>query len=269
MSSMSSAKMGAEGNTNPSAKQIAPSKRWIFVLNNYGEDDISAIVPVLKAEGQYIFQEETGKSGTPHLQGYIEFKRKLRPLSLKLNPAIHWEKARGTRQQNIDYCSKSETRTGKQYTNMKLPKPIKTLTSLYPWQQELIDILKQDPDDRTIYWYFEQTGNVGKSAIAKYICIHMNAIILSGKSTDMKYGIMKYMEKHDGLAPDIIIIDTPRHSAGFISYTGIEEIKNGCFFSSKYESDMCIFNSPHVVVFSNQEPDYDKMSADRWIVKQL
>lgn len=269
MGSDGSIKVGTGGNTiTPVQPRISPSKRWCFTLNNYTKEDIGSMVPIFSHEGSYIFQEEIGENGTPHLQGYIEFNRKLRPLSLNLNPKIHWEKAKGNRQQNIEYCSKDDTKNGKVYTNMRIPKKLKLIDRLLPWQDELFSKLMEEPDDRTINWYWETTGGVGKSAFTKLMCAKHHAIVLSGKGADMKYGILKYIEKH-GVAPDIIIIDVPRHTMDYISYTGIEEVKNGCFFSPKYESDMCIFNSPHIVVFANQPPDYTKMSEDRWNVVNI
>ena len=92
--------------------------------------------------------------------------------------------------------------------------------------------------------------------------------LLSGKATDMKYGIIKYKEKN-GVFPDIIIFDIPRSSQQFVSWAGIEEIKNGMFFSAKYESDMVVFDNPHVICFANEEPDYNKLSKDRWKVKKI
>jgi len=51
MSSNSSNSSG-EGNSISSPplikKQIAPSKRWIFVLNNWTDDEYSSIVPILE-----------------------------------------------------------------------------------------------------------------------------------------------------------------------------------------------------------------------------
>ena len=34
--------------------------------------------------------------------------------------------------------------------------------------------------------------------------------------------------------------------------------------NTKYETGMKLFNSPHLIVFSNFYPDTDKLSADRW-----
>ena len=55
----------------------------------------------------------------------------------------------------------------------------------------------------------------------------------------------------------------------YLSYTGIEEVKNGCFFSQKYESAMVVMPYPTIIVFANEEPCYGKMSQDRWRVQQI
>ena len=108
MEAISSNSSGEGGNTiSPSPCQISPAKRWCFTLNNYTEEDLSSIKSVFEVECDLIVVGmEEGKEGTPHLQGYVEFKRKLRPLSLGLNRGIHWEKSKGTRKQNFDYCRK-------------------------------------------------------------------------------------------------------------------------------------------------------------------
>ena len=36
--------------------------------------------------------------------------------------------------------------------------------------------------------------------------------------------------------------------------------------SSKFECGQCLMNSPHVLVFSNSEPEYSAVSFDRWRV---
>jgi hypothetical protein len=70
---------------------------------------------------QYIFQEETGKEGTPHLQGTI-ITQQPQALSYmkKINGRAHWEICRN-KFASINYCQKGLTRTGKLYSNMDLP----------------------------------------------------------------------------------------------------------------------------------------------------
>ena len=256
-----------EGNTitssPPNVKRQGLALRWCFTWNNYNDESMSLCLQKF-SDFNYIIGYEVGESGTPHLQGYVECKKKVRPIEFfKLPRVLHWESAKGDRASNIAYCSKG----GKYETNMRVPKPLKLISKeqFYPWQFDIYNIIINEPDDRLIYWYWETTGNVGKSSFCKYLCAKHDAIVLSGKSADMKYGIIKYHEKH-GFYPELLIFDIPRTSLDYIAWAGLEDVKNGCFFSNKYESDMVIMNSPHIICFANAEPDYDKVSVDRWRV---
>lgn len=92
------------------------SRCWCFTLNNYMESEIKNIT---EGEYEYIFQEETGKNGTPHLQGLICFKNAMALSALKkLNGRAHWEVCKN-KIASINYCQKGDTRSGKIFTNMK------------------------------------------------------------------------------------------------------------------------------------------------------
>ena len=71
----------------------------------------------------------------------------------------------------------------KDYVNGKLIVPIKTIddSDLYDWEKEIIEIIKNEPDDRTIYWFWEPTGCTGKTTFAKYLYIKHGAIQLKKK----------------------------------------------------------------------------------------
>jgi len=249
-----------------SSKQISPSKHWCFTLNNYTKDDIQMISSNSSIK-TYIFQEEVGENGTPHLQGYVEFINKCRPLEKIKNKRVHWTKTKNVNA-SINYCSKEDTRSGKTYTNMIRDEPLRLINKLYPWQQEIVDLIETTPDDRSIYWYWEKEGCRGKTALCKLLCANYNAICVSGKSADCKYAIVKHKEIK-GYYPKIIIFDVPRCNMNYINYEAIEKIKDGIFFSSKYESGQVIMNSPHIIIFTNEEPDTLMLSSDRWRVKNL
>lgn len=251
-------------------RQISPSKHWCFTLNNHTEDDICELLELKGSNSsiKWVFQEETGENGTPHLQGYIDFGCKVRPKSKLKNERIHWEKCRSI-EKSIAYCSKTDTRTGRVFTHgIRLPKPLKLISDLRPWQKQIVDMVDEEPDDRIIWWYYDKKGNTGKSALVKYLCFHKQALLCSGRATDIKYLIVKYREKY-GVYPDIILYDIPRDCLDYVSYTGMEEIKNGCFASTKYECEMVLMNCPHIVCFANQEPKYESMSEDRWKVIKI
>lgn len=91
---------------------MAKSARWCFTKNNYEDVDIELLK---EFECKYlIFGKEKGESGTPHLQGYLEFENncKLQMSGVKARlervgiMGCHLERAMGNAQQNIVYCSK-------------------------------------------------------------------------------------------------------------------------------------------------------------------
>ena len=265
--------IGEDGNTShpPNRKkQISASKHWCFTFNNYTEVDITDLCKMCKVLAYcYIFQEEVGAKGTKHLQGYIEFIKRTRPKS-SFSPKIHWEKCRNI-QASREYCCKSDTACGRQWVyGIRIPKPLDILvdSELFDWQKRILETIKITPNKRDIHWFWETVGGIGKSVFCKYLCAKYDGIILGGKASDMKYGIIKYFEKHK-VYPELIVLDIPRSSEKYISYTGIEEVKNGCFFSSKYECGMVLMNCPHVIIFANFEPDEDLLSKDRWKVTHL
>jgi len=257
------------GNT----RQISPSKKWCFTLNNYTENDIkvlessdSAIVPY------FVFQKEIGENGTNHLQGMLIFKTKKRPKGFfknQFSQEPHWEKCRNAKAAE-EYCQKEDTRMentepyirgfGKKYT---------LTISLYKWEREIIDILNTDPNDRDINYVIGRLGNNGKTTFAKYVFLNFpKVVVLGGKKEDMKMGIINY-EKINHHLPEIVLINLPRCLHDYTSWGGIEEIKNMFFFSGKYEGGMVCGKPPHVVIFSNVEPPFDKLSLDRWKVWEI
>lgn len=267
-SSNSSNSSGEGGNTiTPSPIQISPSKKWCFTFNNYTESDVSSIVPLFRDKcSMAIIGKEIGENGTPHLQGYVEFKTKLRPLSLGLPKSIHWEKSKGNRHENVEYCSKE----GNVCCRIGLPEPVRIIKSLYPWQKRLVEAIAEVPDDRTIQWIWSTEGGVGKTCFQKYLVVKHDAIILGGKAGDVRNGVVEYMKGNNGRTPGLICINVPRSfDPNYVSYEAFENIKDMCFYSGKYEGGMVCGNPPHLLIFANFSPDFDKMSKDRWNVTCL
>lgn len=238
------------------------------------EDVKNVLLEWCKTNCKYwIFSYELGeKEETPHIQGYFEYKKKKRITEDKIlkqyNP--HYKICKGDKAANTLYCIKEGRDincSDPRYIELiKEDKELNVLTKeqLYEWQKNIINIIEQKPDDRTINWIFEGQGNKGKSALCKYICFNHNAICVGGKATDIKYGILKFKEEFD-YYPRIVIIDLPRsYDNNFLNYHAIEEIKNGLFFSTKYECKQVIMNSPHILIFSNKKPETEKLSEDRW-----
>lgn len=246
------------------------ARKWFFTLNNYTVNDIKNMEDYFK-KGKYVFQEETGTSGTPHLQGYVEWKSSRKFVHLKKKfPTCHWEVCRN-KKASIEYCSKMESRSGKTYSlGIELPEPIECIDEkkLYKWQQEIVDLCKTKPDKRTVNWYWDEKGCKGKTELARLLVLKYKALVVGGKRSDMFNAILT-VKNTTKKFPKIIIIDIPRCSENFVSYAAIEKIKDGLFYSGKYEGGMVIMNRPHVICMANFEPDKLMLSEDRWNIVEI
>lgn len=219
--------------------QLNLAKNWCLVWNNYPDNWNEILEPVLMAHAVgYTIGKEVGKCGTKHLQGYVQFEKKKRPFpGLGLPKQIHWEPAKGSREQNDTYCTKDGDFI--RWGSTIPPQKYVISLDLFDWQRHISKVLTEEPNDRDIYWLWEEKGAAGKTTFQKWIYQHYwGVIIVSGKAADMKNGILKWMEKHENKTPRIILINIPRSTdVEHVSWQGIEEVKDMWFFSPKYEGD--------------------------------
>lgn len=264
-------KVGPTGNTKDRAKA------WVFTINNPEVDKHVKLIEKFKKEDdkinveEYVFQMERGKKGTIHLQGYIKFTKKHTFNVVKdyIDKRCHLEKCRKINK-SISYCCKCDTRIAGPYTNIEnlefretIKDPLKDI-ELYEWQEDVVNIVNSEPDKRTIYWYYDEIGNTGKSALVKHLILNYGVIVLGGLKNDMFYALTKLIDDNKNIKN--IVVDVPRAIKNKISMSAFEEIKNGVLFSGKYESKSIVFNNPNIIIFANFEPNYEKLSLDRWKV---
>lgn len=256
-------------------KRANPSRNWCFTWNNYDDGTLEHLEHRLLEEAEkFVMGKEVGESGTPHIQGWIKFKVRKRPIEWAKIPGIHWERQRGSDWQAYSYCTKDGNYIdhncedlGKQGLE-KVKDPLEG-REYYEWQDEVMSLLEEEPDDRTIHWYWEPTGRAGKTSLAKHICLKYSkhAVYCNGKSADIKCMIAK--RRDVGMDTKIVIFGFPRSKENYVSYEAMEDVKDGIFFNGKYESSMVVMNNPHVLVFANFEPDYNALSGDRWVVTKI
>ena len=210
--------------------------------------------------------------GTKHYQAVVWFKNPRSFRGIKsLFPRAHIEICRDLKK-SIAYCSKVETRSeGPWFKGWPQPKEKRAIELLkeddfYDWQKDIWEELKVKADNRTVNWIYEVEGNAGKTVFCKKVVSTFNAIYVSGgKASDIKYQVASREDKDDL----IVLFDFARVLEGKVSYTAIEEVKNGIFSSPKYESTDIVMNCPHVYVFANWLPDFENLSKDRWNVRKI
>lgn len=97
-------------------KEQSAGQYWCFTLNNHTVNDEELILALVKpgfggtdSFATYVCMgREQGASGTPHLQGYIEFRARTRFTLAKrlLGGRVHLEKRKGNAAQAAAYCKK-------------------------------------------------------------------------------------------------------------------------------------------------------------------
>lgn len=294
-------------------KNMSRGKNWCFTLNNYTDDDYERLTHLVEDGGctYIIFGKEVGESGTPHLQGFISFGKRvyLTDVKKRISRTAHFELARMI-PESIEYCKKDgdvfedgvlpvgqgkrsdiddfkvDVKAGllnfkdirekhsmvyakykgfvMEYVVDNSPDVCVPQYPLHEWQEELMAKLTLDPDDRTITFIVDQTGNNGKTWFAHYYAAkHKDCQVLCpGKRADMAYILRTDIR--------VLILDAPRSKQGeFIQYDFLEDVKNGYVFSSKYESSVKKLANVHLVVLMNEPPDLTKLSSDRFDITYL
>jgi len=132
------------------------------------------------------------------------------------------------------------------------------------WQSDLEEALNEEPDDRSIRFYVDEEGGKGKSYFIRYFFTKSEKcqMLGVGKRDDIAHVV--------DVSKSIFLFNVPRGGMEYLQYTILEQLKDRCVFSPKYNSVMKVLNSKcHVVVFCNEAPDMTKMSEDRYIVINL
>lgn len=252
------------------------SRNWFLTWNNYDAESIGVLLNLAQVKS-YCIQEEVGEEeGTPHLQGVMTFNTNVRwsALSNACDKKCRWATCKNLAAAR-NYCSKVKTRAGKQWLKgFRIPNNVSVIDPmdgkvLYDWQQEIIQMISEKAHDRKVYWYWSAEGNVGKSVLCKHMVLKHDAIVVGGVFKDAFYAIVQRVAKRGVGSVHVVVFTLSRSQGNKVSYTAMEQIKDGMFFSAKYESGMCVYNPGHVLVFANVEPDMSQLSSDRWVVKCL
>jgi len=133
------------------------------------------------------------------------------------------------------------------------------------WQRELHESLQPGGDDRTVSFVVDFDGGKGKSWFVRYYLSHYaerTQRLSVGRRDDLAYAIE--------LTKDIFLFDIPRGQLEYMQYSVLEQLKDQMIFSPKYQSTTKIMpHKTHVVVFTNEEPNMNAMSRDRYNIKHI
>ena len=219
---------------------------------------------------KYIFQaEDTGDN--PHYQGYFHTKKKSRAktMAIAANDCLLGVEIQPCSCAGLDalkkYCMKDATRVDGPWSDkpIYLGKDLWPEERMPPWQRTMLDIIKKEPDDRTMYWIYDPVGNNGKTKFIKTLVYKYDACNLGyAHSGD----VLNLVSKLPGLK--VYAWNLTRSKPAQLSeqdlYSAMESVKDGIFINTKYETSRVLMNPPHVLVFANHLPKTQHISTDRW-----
>lgn len=134
------------------------------------------------------------------------------------------------------------------------------------WQSELAEQLEEPCDDRrSILFYVDPEGANGKTWFQQWFISKFPEkaqVLAVGKRDDLAHYI--------DATKSYFFFNIPRGGMEYLSYQILENLKDQMVFSPKYNSKTkTLRKTPWVIVFSNEAPDYSKMTDDRYKVINL
>lgn len=222
---------------------------------------------------KFCFQKEKGEeTGKIHFQGRFTLKIKKRKSEIiKLLQEESWKKfhisiTSSNNQKNDYYVMKDDTRIEGPWTDedveIYIPKDIKKINELKPWQESLRNTLKEY-NERTVDIVFDESGNKGKTTLVRYMMLYDDAELLPF-CNDYK-DIMRMA--YDVGPKEIYLVDMPRAiNKEKLSqfFSGIETLKSGYCYDDRYKFTKRIFDRPRICIFTNVQPDKSMLSKDMW-----
>lgn len=148
---------------------------------------------------------------------------------------------------------------------LRAPSPVLREGELRDWQVDAFKDLESDPNDREVRFYVDYGGGMGKTWFQQYVFTKLPddvQLIGTGRKEDMSYAVDPSRR--------IFFINVARGSMQYLQYSILEDLKDRVIFSTKYQSTTKFISTvPHVWVFSNEDPDLERLSSDRYKIINL
>ena len=216
-----------------------------------------------------------GEQGTSterkHWQGRISLKIKKRLTAIPNPLNFHFSVTSKVNMDNNFYIEKGDTAITPIFSDtdevIYIPRQIREITTLYPWQEKIIQESKVW-DKRNINLVYCPHGNIGKSTLVGWIRAHKIGRVLP-LCNDYKDLLRMVC---DMPIASLYCVDMPRainkdRLYGF--YSAIETIKDGYAYDDRYKFKEKSFDCPNIWIFSNALPDDELLSKDRWLIWEV
>lgn len=267
-------------------------KSYKITINNYTTENLYEFSLMIKKLNpfKWVYSQEVGEQGTPHIQGYLRFLKETRRSSITrlINKGFFCELSKFHKDSSPEemdaeqwlYCvglveeknmtyNKSSKHNYECYPN----EPIEILEDeqLRPFQKSLEDILLGDVNKNKIIWVYDEEGQIGKTEmVRRWFVKYQVPFAYGGKTTDivnLVFNNKKYFLSGKNRA---MVYNFGRSTKNDkIAYNSMETISDGAISNTKFEAGCFVMNKPHVFVFANCLPKFSEMTSNRWLIKTI
>lgn len=242
---------------------------YCFTINNYTDDDVSRLD---KLDCEYIVygREVAPTTGTPHIQGYIHFANGKSPNAARKLVKGHLIVAKGTPEQNFDYCSKEGNYTER--GNRPQSPQAQGNVERQRWDDARLAARQGRFDDIPSDLYIRYNNSLKRirredvAAPANLPPANTYGVWLygpprTGKSTMARTqygtpylkGINKWWDGYDGEETVLIEDFSPRHAVFLVDYLKIWTDR--WTFSAETKGGRIVIRPKLIVITSNYHPD--------------
>lgn len=132
------------------------------------------------------------------------------------------------------------------------------------WQRELEEELIGEADDRMIKFVVDNDGGKGKTWFCRWFLTNhpeKTQILGIGKKHDLAFMVDE--------TKTVFLFNVGRLQMEYLSYGLLEAIKDRMVISTKYHGVTKFLAKSHVVVFSNESPDQNKLTRSRFDIHYI
>lgn len=226
---------------------------------------------------RWCFQlEEGGNTEYQHYQCRVSLMVKRRPNTMVnfVNEKLHGAHVSPTSNPTFYsgsefYVMKEDTRIDGPWSDRteidieEIPVRFRGTITWKPWQQDIINRISKEPDNRSINVIIDKEGGQGKTFLALYLHCHKKARLIppQEKSKDIIRMVC------DCPTTTCYFVDIPRAESKLHQnalFSALECVKNGFVYDDRYHWTEKHFNPPHIWVFTNLKPEMHLLSLKRW-----
>jgi len=138
--------------------------------------------------------------------------------------------------------------------------------NLYAWQRKALSIARGKIDDRHIYWFWSKETATGKTQVIKHLMYYNKFDFVDGDKSNIMCAIVGddgTKEIRDGYVFNF----SNDKDLNKVSYTAMENMKDGLIFSGKYKSGGMLIPPLQVIVMANGPPQCKE--TNRWVVYEI